>query len=452
MGKVITRTRRFKLTPDPVLERTFNQSLVSLQTWLNYGLSYLYKNYGCKRLARSFPTSSMAKRYLVAAMKTSAKNRYLVNPRHSYQDLKINIQSVDKGYEQLLTNFINYRHLQRVANHWSKTRQDRFQQENHYSLSGFGRIHYYASPQKATTLVSIGIKGNGGRIKVISPHRVKLPLFGVANTAKKMTLPENAHIQEACISHRENGDLELKLTMSITVKTLPAEPNKKAVVRALDLNQHDYAFANDDLGRVYHLPKALIEKYKTIKKRITLIDQQLLDSKDRHSLSNKRLLVTRRKKYVYAQNLLNTYYLTFAKSFCQNLDVLCLENLTVVTMRKKRPAKGKNTLLDRNRNKSLSILKFAWFVRTLTDQMEKLGKETRLVLADYTSKASAVSNYVNKNLALGDKRWFDPLAKQWLDRDTNAARNIKHWALCPEQHLAVRLGKRPVQEVLTVLD
>jgi putative transposase len=100
-------------------------------------------------------------------------------------------------------------------------------------------------------------------------------------------------------------------------------------------------------------------------------------------------------------------------------NTICIENLNVKGMMK-------------NRHLANSIQSAAWseFARQLQYKCDWHGKNIIFIgRFEPSSKTCSKCGYINRDLKLSDRDWVCPICGEHLDRDINAAINIKDFAL-----------------------
>ena len=108
-------------------------------------------------------------------------------------------------------------------------------------------------------------------------------------------------------------------------------------------------------------------------------------------------------------------------------DTICLENLNVESMMK-------------NHNLAMAIQSASWseFVRQLKYKAEWEGKNIVFIgRFEPSSKTCSKCGYVNRDLMLKDREWVCPICGEHHDRDINAAKNIKRFALNSQALIAI---------------
>jgi len=91
-------------------------------------------------------------------------------------------------------------------------------------------------------------------------------------------------------------------------------------------------------------------------------------------------------------------------------------------------------------NRKIGDLAWNMFVNMLTYKSEWYSKNIiKIGRFEPSSKTCNHCGYVNHNLALSDREWTCPECGQTFDRDINAAKNIKDFAL-PNMNFNKRVG------------
>lgn len=187
----------------------------------------------------------------------------------------------------------------------------------------------------------------------------------------------------------------------------------------IDLGIKQFAILSD--GTKFDNPKYYEQAERKLKVLQRKFARTKKDSK-RHEAA--RLKVARQYRKVVNKRLdflhkLSTY-------LTEHYDTICLENLNVEGMMK-------------NHHLAKSIQSASWseFVRQLNYKAEWNGKNVVYIgRFEPSSKTCSECGYVNKELKLSDREWVCPQCGAELDRDVNAAINIKRFALHPQALVA----------------
>lgn len=206
---------------------------------------------------------------------------------------------------------------------------------------------------------------------------------------------------------------------SIVVETAEQMKSKAKISEdtsvGIDLGIKDYTILSD--GTKYSNPKY----YERSQQRLKLLQQRFArthDGSNRHETM--RLKVAR--QYRKITNMRNDFLHKLTTDLVNRFDTICLENLNVDGMMK-------------NHNLAKSIQSASWgeFVRQIKYKGDWFGKNVIFIgRFEPSSKTCSNCGYVNQYLKLSDREWVCPVCGERLDRDVNAAKNIKQMALNPQ--------------------
>lgn len=254
-------------------------------------------------------------------------------------------------------------------------------------------------------------KSNGGSFNV--PQNVSLengklfmPKF---KEGIKIILhrPIKGTIRQATISRTPTG----KYFASILCETGEAMPTKAVIKEStaigIDLGIKTYLVTSD--GKEFGNPKFLRKaqsKLKYIQRRC---------SKHKGKRTKQRLALLREKIVNQRKDFLHKTSANIVK----NHDTVCIEDLNISGMIK-------------NHNLAQSITDAGWgmFIEMLKYKAEWSGKNIlKIGRFEPSSKLCRNCGHINKELTLKDRSWICPKCNSVLDRDVNAALNIKAFAL-----------------------
>ena len=231
-------------------------------------------------------------------------------------------------------------------------------------------------------------------------------------------------IKSATISVTPTG----KYFASILVDTNTEIPTKAPITESttigIDLGIKDFAITSD--GEVFENPKNL----RKAQSKLKYVQRKY--SKNKGKRTKKRLvlihekIVNKRKDFLHKVSI---------KLIREN-QTICLEDLAVSNM-------VKNHKLAQ----SISDVSWSTFVAMLEYKADWYGKNIlRIGRFAPSSKTCSCCGYINKELALKDRSWTCPKCNSVLDRDVNAAINIKTFALKNKlsgEHTLKNQGKLP---------
>ncbi len=260
---------------------------------------------------------------------------------------------------------------------------------------------------------------SNGAVKFISSvyfdfedWKVKLPKVGWVKLCQNRMFDQSVCKQGTCtVSKDKCGEYWCCINVD-DGKPLPtrAKLNMDTAV-GIDLGIKDFAILSD--GTKYTNPKFLEKSEKRLKKCQKELSRKMKGSKNRDKA---RLRVARCHRKV--KNQRNDFLQKLTTELVRKYNTICLENLNV---------KG----MMNNHHLAKSIQSASWheFVRQLEYKSEWYGKNVLFIgRFEPSSKMCHECGYINKELTLKDREWVCPKCGSVLDRDVNAARNIKSLA------------------------
>lgn len=223
-------------------------------------------------------------------------------------------------------------------------------------------------------------------------------------------------IKSATVSVTPTG----KYFVSILVDTNTEMPTKAPITEnatiGIDLGIKDFAITSD--GEVFENPKNL----RKAQSKLKYVQRKYSKNKGKRTKQRLALLhekvVNKRKDFLHK---------TSTKLIREN-QTICLEDLAISNMVK-----------NHNLAQAISDVSWSTFVTMLEYKADWYGKNIlRIGRFTPSSKTCSCCGTINKELTLKDRSWTCPKCNSVLDRDVNAAINIKSFAL--KNHLSV--GRR----------
>lgn len=214
-------------------------------------------------------------------------------------------------------------------------------------------------------------------------------------------------IKSATISVTPTG----KYFVSILVDTNTEKPNKAPITEnatiGIDLGIKDFAITSD--GEVFENPKNL----RKAQSKLKYVQRKYSKNKGKRTKQRLALLhekvVNKRKDFLHKTSI---------KLIREN-QTICLEDLAVSNMVK-----------NHNLAQAISDVSWSTFVTMLEYKADWYGKNIlRIGRFAPSSKTCSCCGTINKELTLKDREWTCSSCSTVLDRDINAAVNIKNFAL-----------------------
>lgn len=242
--------------------------------------------------------------------------------------------------------------------------------------------------------------------------KVKLPKLGWVKLCRNRTFDQSACKQGTCTVSRDRCGTYWCVIM---VDDLQPKPTKIKLAKdnavGIDLGIKDYAVLSD--GTKFTNPKHL----EQTRRKLAWL-QRAFGRTKKGSKNHEKMRVRVAKCHRDVANQRNNFLHKLSAYLVRNYDVICLEDLNV---------KG----MEQNHHLARAIADAAWneFVRQLEYKSEWHGKNVLFVgRFDPSSKLCHKCGYVNRDLKLSDREWTCPQCGERLDRDVNAAINIKEIA------------------------
>ena len=250
---------------------------------------------------------------------------------------------------------------------------------------------------------------------------VKLPKLGKVKLCMNRTFDQSTCKQGTCTVSKDHCGTYWCV---ITVDDLQPKPTKIKLVKdnaiGVDLGIKDYAILSD--GTKFSNPKHL---EKSQRKLAHL--QKVFARKGKDSKNYERMKIKVAKCYRSIMNKRNDFLHKLSTHLVRNYNTICLEDLNV---------KG----MEQNHHLARAIQGAAWseFVRQLEYKSEFFEKNVLFIgRFEPSSKLCHKCGYVNQNLQLKDCEWICPQCGEKLDRDINAAMNIKEIAFDKQKLVGV---------------
>ena len=255
--------------------------------------------------------------------------------------------------------------------------------------------------------------------------KVKLPKLGWIKLCKNRTFNQEVCKQGTCTVSKDHCG-EYWCVISVETYEPKAAKAKLSMDTAvgIDLGIKDYATLSD--GTKYSNPK------HENSVRIKLARAQRSLSRKQKGSANRekaRLEVARLHRKVANQRTDFLHKLT--TDLIRKYDTICLEDLNIAGM-------------EKNHHLARAIQGAAWgeFQRQLEYKAEWYGKNV-LYIGRFTpsSKLCHKCGYINNELTLNQREWMCPQCRERLDRDVNAAINIKNVAFDAENLIDAAMNK-----------
>ncbi len=241
----------------------------------------------------------------------------------------------------------------------------------------------------------------------------------------KLKLPKFDEGIRIALSRTFSGDVRTvtvsktptnKYFASILVQDKIPTPDKMPIQEnttvGVDVGIRTFATLSD--GREYENPKHLKNSLKRLK-----ILQKRVSKKKKGSANRKKANLKVALLHEKISNQRKDFLHKFSDAITKQYDTICVENLNVAGMVKNR--KLAQSISDVGWSTGLDMLKYKseWRGKTY----HEIGR------FEASSKLHNGCGYLNKELTLADKQWVCAKCNELVERDINAALNIKQMGL-----------------------
>ena len=226
--------------------------------------------------------------------------------------------------------------------------------------------------------------------------------------------------------------------VSILVETKDTIPSKPKITRetaiGIDLGLKDFAILST--GEKIPNPR-FNEKEQPKLKRLNRRISRQSRMNDKHTNNRNKNCIKRARLFEKISNRKNDFLHKLSSRIVSENQTICIEDLNIAGMMKNHKVAG-----------SFASVSLSTFVNYLEYKSEWYGKNiVRINRFDPSSRISNCCGDYNHNLKLSDRSWVCRKCGKTLDRDVNAANNIKDFAL-DKQNLITQIPRATRESTL----
>jgi putative transposase len=266
--------------------------------------------------------------------------------------------------------------------------------------------------KKSKAKLSYTTNNQGGNIR-IEGNSIKLPKLGFVRV--KEHTPLRGNIRSVTVCQERNDTFYVSILCEYEPKTFVRHKSVNDLrVVGLDMSYSDFAVSSDN-NKDDTKPK-YIRQYRTNERRRARLNRRV----SRCKIGSKN----RNKARIKLANL-DRYIANARKDFCHKLSRYYVNNYDVIVLEDINMQDQQRAL---HNGKSVGDLGFGMFKSFLSYKCE--DNDVALVYADKWFPSSKTCNhcgYVNKELTLSDRKWVCPECGEIIDRDYNAACNLRDY-------------------------
>jgi len=274
--------------------------------------------------------------------------------------------------------------------------------------SGFPKFKSKHSAKQSVRfpLESISKKNNYLSKKLTLNKQLKDLKFKCSDKYLKYLDKNKQSIRSATLSKSKSGTYSLSILVDGDLLREVKKPINNLI--GIDLGIKDFVITSN--GDKCLNIKIIRNNKNTLKKLHRNLSKKVNGSKNKE-----KARIKLSKKHEKLNNIKDNYLHEVSNWLIDENQIISIENLSVKNMLKNHCLAKSIQELSLNRFKSMLKYKAVWYGRTLVE----VGRFYP------SSKSCYECGNINKNLKLSDRTWTCPCCNTILDRDLNAAKNIR---------------------------
>lgn len=241
----------------------------------------------------------------------------------------------------------------------------------------------------------------------IEEKKIKLPKIGTVNIKLHRQIPKNQLIKSCTISKSPTGKYHISILVEFEKDIKLIKPKKENVL-GLDMDMKNLYTDSQSIRAEY--PRFYREALDRLKREQRKLSKMQKDSNNRYK---QKIKVA--KLHEKVANCRKDFLHKKSRELSDNYDVIIIEDLNMKAM-------------GQCLNLGKSVYDNAWgmFTTFLKYKLEDLGKQLIKIDKWYpSSKTCNECGYIYSDLQLADRKWICKECGSIIDRDYNAAKNIR---------------------------
>ena len=412
-----------------------------------FALKYLYKTYGRKHIGRPLPFGQGIN-YLNNKIKAMFINEKYELKRWNIKKLGLSSHAADEFLKIIFTNFSQYRKRLEQAGQMSavekynlrmnitKDKDGKHKNPKHRSWYRKGSMNFLRNNNSFRTITSQKLPN--GNTRLVSPHHLNVADFGEIMVFENL---KHLNFKEIALTKiKRLPDNTFRLQITFTREKKRSSQNK---VVGADWNMFNNEVFRTSENKTIVIPKEIVKKAN----ELAAAKDKFKSLRDREY--NKRGKTTLWQKYQRKQaklsakraNILTETYRKLVHELVDEFDTIIIEKIDAFEMRKRSWSlnKAQNT----GKNKRLALIKPYELSKIVESLVNKQNKTLIKVDPYKTSQVEYGTEYEEKHELRetnkdGKRIYVSAYTGKEVDRDYNAALNIKEWGLHPEKHVKLR--------------
>ncbi|MGN9066899.1 RNA-guided endonuclease TnpB family protein, partial [Ligilactobacillus agilis] len=368
--------------------------------------------------------------------------------RWNVKKLGLSSHAADEFLKTIFTNFSQYRKRLEQAGQMSavekynlrmnvtKDKDGKHKNPKHRSWYRKGSMNFLRNNNSFRTITSQKLPN--GNTRLVSPHHLNVADFGEIMVFENL---KHLNFKEIALTKiKRLPDNTFRLQITFTREKKRSSQNK---VVGADWNMLNNEVFRTSENKTIAIPKDIVKKAN----ELAAAKDKFKSLRDREY--NKHGKTTLWQKYQRKQaklsakraNILTETYRKLVHELVDEFDTIIIEKIDAFEMRKRSLSlnKAQNT----GKNKRLALIKPYELAKIVESLVNKQNKTLIKVDPYKTSQVEYGTEYEEKHELRatnkdGKRIYISAYTGKEVDRDYNAALNIKEWGLHPEKHVKLR--------------
>ena len=440
-------TRQYHISLSYQQIELYEKAISTQNELYQFALKYLYKTYGRKHIGRPLPFGIGINIISNKIKALFIKEKYGLE-RWNVKKLGLSSHAANEFLKTTFTNFAQYRKRLEQARKMSDTEKYNFRMNitkdkngkhknpKHRSWYRKGSMNFLRNNNSFRTITSQKLLN--GNTKLVSPHHLNVADFGEMMVFENLKNINFKEIALTKIKRLPDNTFRLQITFTREKKRLPQ--NK---VIGADWNMFENEVFRTSENRGIFIPKQVIKKASILefeKDKFKSLRDNEYNQRGKTALWQK---YQRKQAKLSAKraNILTETYRTLAHKLVDDFDTIIIEKIDVFEMRKRSLSMNKRQ--NKGKNKRLALIK-PYELSKIVESLVNRQNKTLIKVDSYkTSQVEYGTKYESKHELKevnedGKRIYISAYTGKKIDRDYNAALNIKEWGLHPEKHIKLR--------------
>ena len=440
-------TRQYHISLSYQQMELYEKAIKTQNELYQFALKYLYKTYGRKHIGRPLPFGQIVN-YLNNKIKAMfIKEKYDLK-RWNVKKLGLSSHAADEFLKTIFTNFSQYRKRLEQAGQMSavekynlrmnitKDKDGKHKNPKHRSWYRKGSMNFLRNNNSFRTITSQKLPN--GNTRLVSPYHLNVADFGEIMVFENLKHLNFEEIALTKVKRLLDNTFRLQITFTREKKRI----SQNKVVGA-DWNMFNNEVFRTSENKTIAIPKEIVKKANELE----VAKDKFKSLRDGEY--NKRGKTALWQKYQRKQaklsakraNILTEIYRKLVHELVDEFDTVIIEKIDAFEMRKRSWSlnKAQNT----GKNKRLALIK-PYELSKIVELLVNKQNKTLIKVDPYkTSQVEYGTEYEEKHELRetnkdGKRIYVSAYTGKEVDRDYNAALNIKEWGLHPEKHVKLR--------------